>query len=117
MQYLALIYSDPTVDAKRTDEENAAYIGAYQVFTEHSKAVGAYRAGEALMPAQTAKSVRVRDGERLVTDGPFAETREVLGGFYMLECETEEEAIELASRIPTAAHGTIEVRPIMTWDD
>jgi len=116
MQYLALIYSDEADGAKRTPEENQAYLQAYGVFTEHAKAVGAFLGGEALTPVATAKSVRVRDGERIVTDGPFAETREALGGFYLLECETEEQAIELAAQIPTATHGTIEVRPIMVWD-
>lgn len=113
MQYLALLYGDEEAAKNDTPEQQQAEIAAYFVFNDHARSQGALRGGEALMPSTTAKSVRVRDGETLVTEGPFAETREVLGGFYLLECETEEQAIELASRIPAAQNGTVEIRPIM----
>jgi len=71
-------------------------------------------AGDALQPTSTATSVRVRDGETLTTDGPFAETKEVLGGYYLIDVETLDEALEWAAKIPGAGHGTIEVRPVVT---
>lgn len=113
MQYLALLYGDEKAAENDTPAEQQAELEAYFAFNAHAKSKGAFRGGEALMPSTTAKSVRVRDGETLVTDGPYAETREVLGGFYLLECDTEEEALELAARIPAAKNGTVEVRPIM----
>jgi len=118
MQYLALIYSDEAAAADRPAEEQQALFQGYYAFNAHARDQGVLLAGEALQPTHTAKSVRVRDGERIVTDGPFAETREALGGFYLLECDSEEQALELAARIPTAATGTIEVRPILpiSWD-
>ena len=73
-------------------------------------------AGEALMPTSAASSVRVRDGKTTITDGPFAETKEYLGGFYILECKDLAEALEWAAKIPTATHGTIEVRPVMVFE-
>ena len=113
MQYLAFLYGEEKAAANDTPEQQAAELEAYFAFNALAKSRNAYGGGEALMPSSTAKSVRVRDGETLVTDGPYAETREVLGGFYLLECDTEEEAIELASKIPAAKNGTVEVRPIM----
>ena len=73
-------------------------------------------AGEALTPTATATTVRVRDGKTMTTDGPFAETKEQLGGFYVIKCENLDEAIEIAAMIPTAQDGSIEVRPIVEWD-
>lgn len=113
MQYLALLYGDEKAAENDTPEQQQAEIEGYFAFNAIAKAQGAFVGGEALMPSAMAKSVRVRDGETLVTDGPFAETREVLGGFYLLQCETEEEAIALAAQIPAARNGTVEVRPIM----
>ena len=113
MRYLLLIYGPPfdpsTVPAEVMEGQNAAYAA----FTKDVMERGIMEAGEALQPSTTATSVRVRDGDTLVTDGPFAETKEELGGFYLLECRDLDEAIAYAARIPGAQHGTIEVRPIL----
>jgi hypothetical protein len=90
-------------------------MGAYNRFEDDVKAAGVKLAGEALQPTQTATTVRVRDGQIVTTDGPFAETREALGGFYMFECRDLDQAIEWAARIPGAATGSIEVRPIQEF--
>jgi hypothetical protein len=87
---------------------------AYAAFTEHARATGAYLGGEALEPTETATTVRVRDGQTLTTDGPFAETKEALGGYYLVDAKNLDEAIDLAARIPGAANGSIEIRPI--WE-
>ncbi len=116
MQYLLLIYSDESIQQSMEPARSQQYIEDYRTFTANIIAAGNFKAGDALMPVSTAKSVRMRDGERLVTDGPFAETREQLGGYYFVEAASEEEAIAIAAQIPTAAHGTIEVRPVMQWD-
>jgi hypothetical protein len=87
---------------------------AYGAFTEDVRKRGLMQAGEALEPTTTATTVRVRDGETVTTDGPFAETKEALGGFYLVDARDLDEAIELAARIPAAKHGSIEVRPI--WE-
>lgn len=116
MQYLLLIYSDESIEYAMSNEQRGQYMANYRTFTADIVAAGAFQAGDALNPVQTAKSVRVRDGQRIVTDGPFAETREQLGGYYLVEAATEEEAIAIAAKIPTVHHGTIEVRPIIVWD-
>ena len=116
MQYLLLIYSNEADQAQQSPEDAAAYIADFRTFTADIIAAGQFKAGDALTPVATARSVRIRDGERIVTDGPFAETREQLGGYYLVEAATEAEAIDIAARIPTAKHGTIEVRPLMVWD-
>ena len=113
MQYLLLIYApEPPSEAEIPPEEFQMQLAAYDVFTRETRERGVMLAGEALQPTTTATSVRVRDGGALVTDGPFAETKEALGGFYLLECRDLDEAIELAAKIPGARHGTIEIRPI-----
>jgi hypothetical protein len=114
MQYALLIYGpDPTGD--EPDDAAMAEIAAYDGFTESIKDNGAYRAGEALLPSSAATTVRIRDGQTLTTDGPFAETKEVLGGFYIVEAADLDEAIGYAARIPGAKTGSIEVRPIMEF--
>lgn len=116
MKYLCLIYEDETVLPSRTEEEQNTIMGEYFAFTNEVQEAGKHLGGEALMPTETATSIQIRDGNRVTTDGPFAETKEQLGGFYMLDCENLDEAIELASKIPSAKWGTIEVRPIMVFD-
>ena len=113
MQYLLLIYQHEVGVASAADDEAmAGELAAYGAFTGEARERGQYIAGEALEPTSTATSVRVRDGQVVVTDGPFAETKEALGGFYLLDCRDLDEAIEMAARIPAAKRGTIEVRPI-----
>ena len=116
MQYLCLIYADERGNGAMSDAERGEYMSGYMAFTESIQASGNFVAGQALTPVATATSVRLRDGRSLVTDGPFAETKEQLGGFYLIEASDLDEATAIAARIPTARHGTIEVRPIMTFD-
>ena len=87
---------------------------AYGAFTEELQASGKMVAGDALQAVSTATSVRVRDGETLTTDGPFAETKEVLGGYYLIDVETLDEALEWAAKLPGSWYGTVEVRPLVT---
>jgi hypothetical protein len=114
MKYLCLIYDDEKSMAARPKSESDAMMGEYHAFTESIKKSGHYVAGEALQPVQTASTVRVRSGKLSTTDGPFAETKEQLGGFYMIEARDLNEAIQVAARIPSAKSGSIEVRPV--WD-
>jgi len=113
MRYLALIYveePDPATLPPGTWEEMMA---KYDAFGAEATEAGVIRGGEALQSSDTATTIRVRDGQRLTTDGPFAETREQLGGFYLLDCADLDEAIAWASRIPGASLGTVELRPII----
>ena len=116
MQYALLIYTEEPTEVP-TDEAIAAEMEAYNGFTRHVAERGAMKAGEALHPASTATTVRVRDGQTVTTDGPFAETKEVLGGFYIVEASDLDEAIDYAARIPGAAHGSIEIRPIFEFGE
>ena len=116
MRYLLLIYDDAAAFAQTSDEDTQAEIAEYMAFTEAITAEGIMRGGEALQPPATATTVRMRDGETLLSDGPFAETHEQLGGFYMVECDTLDQAIGAAKRIPGVRYGSIEVRPIMDFD-
>ena len=116
MQYILLIYGQEPTEPP-TEEEIGAEMAAYNAFTTHIAERGAYKSGEALHPSPTATTVRVRDGQTLTTDGPFAETKEVLGGFYVVEAADLDEAIRYAAMIPGARHGSIEVRPIVDFGD
>ena len=113
MRYMALIYGSETEAQEMGSPDRNEMYAAYGAFTEMVVASGALLAGEPLHPTSTATTVRVRDGEVLATDGPFAETKEQLGGFYMLECKDLDEAIALAAQIPGARMGSVEVRPVM----
>jgi hypothetical protein len=114
MQYMLLIYSPPSDWQSLPAEQRQAVMEAYGSFTEELQTSGKLVAGDALQPVSTATSVRVRDGETLTTDGPFAETKEVLGGYYLIDVETLDEALEWGAKIPGAQFGTIEVRPVVT---
>jgi hypothetical protein len=116
MQYLLLIYMQEPTEPPSQAEIDAEMVG-YNAFTKHIRANGAFQAGEALHPSSTATTVRVRDGRTVATDGPFAETKEVLGGFYLVDAADLDEAIAYAAMIPAALHGSIEVRPIVDWAD
>ncbi|AGC46575.1 DGPF domain-containing protein [Myxococcus stipitatus DSM 14675] len=115
MKYLLMIYENEKLWESLSQEDTQKILGEYAVFTESLEKSGSYIAGEALEPTPTATTVRIRDGKRLTTDGPFAETREQLGGFYLVEAKDLDEAIAMASRIPNARTGSIEVRPIMDY--
>jgi hypothetical protein len=115
MKYALLLYGDETAaPAEGTDEFNAMYQGYYK-FTEDITAADINRGGEALHGVDSATSVRVRSGERTVTDGPFAETKEQLGGFYLIEVEDLDAAIEVAVQIPAVNDGTVEIRPLIDF--
>jgi hypothetical protein len=109
MQYLLLIYGD---EARMSDDEMGGDMAAWNAYTDWLVAQGWMRGGDALQPTSEATSVTTRSGERVVTDGPFAETKEQLGGYYLLEVANVDDAIEAAGRCPAAAYGTIELRPI-----
>ncbi len=112
MHYLLLIYQDEAARSQWSEEELEAEYRDYFAFTVESEKKGV-SAGAALMPSNTATTVRVRNGKKLITDGPFAETKEQLGGYFILHCNDLDEAIEIAAQIPGAKHGSIEIRPVM----
>lgn len=114
VQYLLLIYGEePTEEIP--SEAIEAEMAEYSAFSRHVAERGALKGGEALHPTTTATTVRVRDGQTLTTDGPFAETKEALGGFYLVEAADLDEAIGYAARIPGARHGCVEVRPVVDF--
>jgi len=113
MRYLALIYFEEGDPATTSPEPPRSVSEAYDRFGRAAEAAGVLLGGNALQPTSTATTVRIRDRQRITTDGPFAETREALGGYYLLDCKDLDEAIEWASQIPGALTGTIEVRPIL----
>lgn len=114
MRYLLLIYGDEAAEAKKGEAEMGEVLAAYHAYTAELTSAGKILGGEALQPTATATTVRARGGKTLVTDGPFAETKEQLGGFYMIEAKDLDEAVAWAAKIPGAREGSIEVRPI--WE-
>ncbi len=112
MEYLLLIYSNEKSWETMAPPELQAIHGEYMAFTEDIKKTGNYKGGNPLQPTATATTVRVKAGKTLTTDGPFAETKEQLGGYYLVDAKDLDEAIALAARIPSARMGSIEVRPI-----
>jgi len=110
---MLLIYANEQNWAKLPDAERQQIVGEYMQLTQQLKSSGHWLAGGPLHPTSTAKSVRVRDARPVVTDGPFAETREQLGGYYLVEAKSEDEALGIARRIPGARYGSIEVRQIL----
>jgi hypothetical protein len=113
MRYMLLIYGNESRGATMTEEEGNAVMAAYFAYGAEATAAGVHRSGEALYDTAQAKTVRIRNGKTLVTDGPFAETKEQLGGFYELQCEDLDEAILWAGKCPGIQHGAIEIRPIV----
>jgi hypothetical protein len=113
MQYLCLIYDDEKAWERLPAAESERIVGEFHDFTEAIKRSGHYLGGNALAPTQAATTVRVRQGKVATTDGPFAETKEQLGGYYLLKARDLNEAIQLAARIPGARFGSVEVRPIV----
>lgn len=115
MRYLCLIYDEEKKLEGMSKADSDAFMGEYFAFTEDIKKSGHYVAGEALQPVATATTLRIRNGKLSTTDGPFAETKEQLGGFYMIEARDLNEAMQIASRIPSARVGSIEVRPVVDF--
>src|SRR5579872_4994992 len=109
MQYMLLIYSAESDDA---NQDQATIMSEYGAFTQGIVQSGAFKSADRLKPVGTATTVRVREGKTLTTDGPFAETREQLGGYYLIEAKDLDEATAIAAKVPTAKHGSIEVRPV-----
>jgi hypothetical protein len=116
MKYLLTIYIDETSYATMTPEESGRVMAGYGAFGREAQEAGVLLGGEGLQPTATATTVRVRDGETMLTDGPFAETREQLGGYYLLDCADLDEAARWAAKIPHAAEGAVEVRPVMDYE-
>jgi hypothetical protein len=112
MQYLLLIYSNEAEMAGRSASAIASMTAEYTDFTKGIIKAGQFKAGDRLKPTSSATTLRVRNGQMAATDGPFAETREQLGGYYLVEAKNLDEAIAIAARIPGAKHGSIEVRPV-----
>lgn len=115
MQYLLLIYEDEAMWTKISEAEQGKIFAEYMTFTADIKKSGHFIGGDALQPVHTATTVRVRDGKPAKTDGPFAETREQLGGYYLIEAKDLDEACAIAARIPASRTGSIEVRPVMVF--
>lgn len=116
MQYILLIYEDEKNRAQVSPEEGQAEMAKWFAYTKELSEAGALVAGDALHPVASATTVRHRDGKLLTTDGPFAETKEQLGGYYLIEAADLDEAIKWAAKLPNVGRGSIEVRPIMAFD-
>lgn len=116
MRYMLLIWENEAISAAQSETEHSADIAEHIALADDLRRHGRFVGGDPLLPSETAMTVRVRNGRTVSTDGPFAETREQLGGYYIVDCETLDEACAIAARIPTAREGAIEVRPIMDLD-
>jgi hypothetical protein len=117
MQYLLMIYRNEAEQNAMSEADTKKMMSEYETFTQSIIGSGNFKAGDRLRPVTMATTVRVRDGKILATDGPFAETREQLGGYYLVEAKDLDEAIGIAARIPTARVGSIEVRPIWVYNE
>jgi hypothetical protein len=115
MKYLLLICTDEAADAKMSPTAMGEMMKGYGAVTQDAKDKGVYLGGNALQPTSTATTVRVRDGKTMTSDGPFTETKEQIGGYYLFECKDLDEAIAWAARIPGASYGSVEVRPIRVF--
>ena len=117
MQYLLMIYANEAEYAKIDPATLQKVYEEYGGFTQSIIQSGHFKAGDGLQPVSTATTVRIRDGKTLTTDGPFAETREQLAGYYLIEAKDLDDALAIAARIPEAVRGSIEVRPVMVYDN
>jgi hypothetical protein len=117
VQYMLLIYGEESGWEALSDEERGRWMKDYTDYTEELRSSGAMVAGDALQPTSNATTVRVRDGEQLVTDGPFAETKEQLGGYYLIEAGSLDEATEWAAKLPGSRHGSVEIRPVIVYPE
>ncbi len=116
MRYLILIYGDEKAWAEMPPDQLDQSMKAWWEYDQWLRDAGWHRGGDALQPTSTATTVRVRDGKTLTTDGPFAETKEQLGGFYLIECDNLDQAIEAAAKLPSSPTGSSEIRPIEEFD-
>ena len=116
MEYLLLVYSNEKTDPQPGTPDGDSFFNAYMQFTEEVQKKGLMLGSNALQEVSMATTVRVRDGKTQTTDGPFAETKEQLGGYYLLDCKDLDQAIEYAAKIPSAKNGSIEIRPVMKFE-
>ena len=115
MKFMLLLWGDESHWADMSEEEAAAEMARWEDYSAQLVAVGAMVSGEGLQPSATSKTLRIENGERVVTDGPYAETKEQLGGFYVIECASMDEAIEWAAKVPSAERGSTEIRPVVVF--
>lgn len=116
MKYMLILVSDPTDEPMPDSAEFGPYMQEWFEYSTALAEIGAMVSGEALQGTETATTVSVRDGERIVTDGPFIETKEVIGGYYVIDVANLDEALDWAAKIPNATFGRVEVRPVMEFD-
>jgi hypothetical protein len=116
MKFMLLLWGDESHWEGASQEEAAAEMARWEDYSAQLVAAGAMVSGEALQPSATSKTLRVESGEQVVTDGPFAETKEALGGFYVIECASIDEALEWAAKLPSAEYGATEIRPVMDYE-
>ena len=117
MKFMLLLWGDEGQWADMSEEEAAAEMARWEEYTNQLTAAGAMVSGEGLQPSATSKTLRIENGERIVTDGPFAETKEQVGGFYVIECDSFDDALEWAAKLPSAAHGPTEIRPVIPYEE
>ncbi|MFN8435194.1 MAG: YciI family protein [Anaerolineales bacterium] len=116
MKYMMLNFRNEAASANMTEEERMQEIQDYNAFFEYASQRATIISGEAVHPTSAATTIRVRNGKTLTTDGPFAETHEGLAGFYVIDCKDLDEAIEIASKIPVAREGCVEIRPVIVFE-
>jgi hypothetical protein len=116
MKFMLLLWGDESQWAGMSEEEAAAEMGRWDEYTRRLTEAGALVSGEGLQPSATSKTFRIEDGERIVTDGPYAETKEQVGGFYVIECASFDDALDWASKLPSADRGSTEIRPVMDYE-
>jgi hypothetical protein len=116
MKYLLLLFGDESSWADMSEEQASAQLAAYERYGTEAEKAGVFVAGEGLQPTSTATTMRIVGGERVLTDGPFAETKEQLGGFYVLDCKGLDDALAWAERCPASVSGSIEIRPVMDYE-
>ena len=117
MKFMLLLWGDEGQRADMSEQEAAAEMERWNDYTNQLVAAGAMVSGEGLQASAASRTLRVEDGERIVTDGPFAETKEQLGGFYVIECDSIDEALDWAARVPSAEQGATEVRPVIAYEE
>ena len=117
MKFMLLLWGDEGQWANMSEDEVGAEMAGWEDYSAQLIAAGAMVSGEGLQPSATSQTLRVENGERVVTDGPYAETKEQLGGFYVIDCASMDEALEWAAKAPSAERGSTEIRPVMLYED
>jgi hypothetical protein len=117
MKFMLLLWDEEGQWTDMSEEETAAEMARWEEYTNQIVAAGAMVSGEGLQPSATSKTLRIENGERVVTDGPFAETKEQLGGFYVIECGSVDEALDWAAKAPSADQGATEIRPVIPYEE